>query len=241
MRWPFAREPSPPTNSEPSSKDEDRGKDRHHDRDLASRAGLLSGVITGIASVAAAIVVSVVSYNAAVEAADTAYSREVGTTAFSDYLEVLIDAETVQAHAVSSIQKGTTAAEREQLIDDLDETLAEIKEKKIEVDLVLTGTTGDLAVLSIDLYGKNAGDLATLLTDADSDAGDSESVSDYIGDKGRLTCAINAGRTTFTEAAQVTLKLRKVPPEIESSCYQDWMSPHTRVLDHPEWDAGGFE
>jgi hypothetical protein len=240
MAWPFARDQSPLTTSESPGNEERREQDREDAKGVALRAGLWSGAITAIASVAVALVASVFSYNAAVEAADTAYSREVGTAAFEDYLEVLVDAETVQARAVESIENGTTSVEREQLIDDLNESLAEVKEKKIPVDLALTGTTGDLAVLTIDLYGKNSGDLAKLLKDAVSDAGDPGSVSAFIGEKGRLTCATNAGRTTFTTAAQVILKLRKIPPEIDPNCYKDWKSDQTIILDHPKWEAGGF-
>jgi hypothetical protein len=130
----------------------------------ARQAGLSAARLTALGAFFAVIFAAAGSYiqiesqlDAARDDARTAYEREIGTVALTTYLSALIDAEAEQGRVILAISEGTTSDERTELSAALDSVSAKLKAAKGPVDLIATQDVGNLAALSIDLYGANSG------------------------------------------------------------------------------------
>lgn len=185
---------------------------------------------------------------AAQDAANKSFTREIGTDAYTAYVAVLIDAETLFSQVRQSIARGVPSDRADQLKADVDAMLIRIKEDKAPVDLVATSELREMADLTINLYGKIGGDIKYKLdqrapacspaTQPEPPCGTAVLPDDFFGDNQvpagqvkdqrfmvhRITCAEEAGRIVFTETAQKLLELEVPEPDFSDACYTDWLT-----------------
>lgn len=233
---------------------------------LAAVATLIGGGVAASAAIVAAgvgtigVIVAAASSNvvavenlrkeisAGNEASKIAYTRGIGTTAYTNYVGVLIEAENLFTRARAAVAAGVTSGNAGQLHTDIEAMEVKIKATKSPVDLVATGELREMADLTIDLYGENAGGLKAKLSVVrdDEDLKDPAAVSipdpdfDFGGtwikhpgaESGRLDCAEEAGRVIFTEAAQHLLQLGVPQPDFTNDCYRDWLTDESKW--HPD-------
>jgi hypothetical protein len=158
--------------------------------------GALSGLLVACLATLTTFTALQEEVEAATAAATTSYAREVGTQTLVDYVNILIEAESVHLRAIDALRNGSTPEQREQLSDDLNNASAAIKARKGPVDLIAVDDVDSLAALSIDLYGQNGGDLAAALEEHPE--GSESAAADY---QARYECEVDAGRTIFTRVA----------------------------------------
>lgn len=196
----------------------------------AVAAAALSGVFTSCSvssEIEAAKENADTAYARSAVVADTAYAREVGKEATAKYLGILLDAEKLNGQVISKIRSGIGSDDRAKLAGDIDGKIAELRAAKVLVDLVGSEDLRDMADLTIDLYGEIGGGLQGILASNNVD-----SLQDYDRDEGRLHCAMNAGRITFTDTAQQFLKLGEEKPDFTNNCYAKWMVDENKW--HPD-------